>query len=217
MTSFQRGVSALMFLCSGRKWLVFSVRIEINCVFVSEHRIDLIFEWGSKLTWFQWRGRLCFCYYVQDRNWLGFSVEIEIDFFLCGSRNRLRFCVRVESWLVFIYGSKLTWFLAWGSKLTWFLCTGGKRLVFSVGIAWHSFFAGGRHWLGFCMLAESQLVLMWAWNLTSFLCGWSKLTWLNYRGSNLTWFQCRDRNRIGFGVGVENDLALVFGSKLSSF
>ena len=30
-------------------------------------------------------------------------------------------CVRAETSLVFLYGSKLTWFLERGSKLTWFL------------------------------------------------------------------------------------------------
>ena len=63
MTSFQCGGSALIrFLCSGRKRLVFSFRIEINWVYVSGHRnrpgirvgtqIDLISVMGSTLTWF---------------------------------------------------------------------------------------------------------------------------------------------------------------------
>ena len=63
MTSFQCGGSALDWvLCSGRKRVVHSVRIEINCVLVSGHRnrldirvgikIDLISVMRSKLTWF---------------------------------------------------------------------------------------------------------------------------------------------------------------------
>ena len=68
------------------------------------------------------------------------------------------------------------------------------------------------HWLlytklGFFILAENHLVLVWRSNLTSFLCEWSKLTW----------FQCRDRNWLRFGVGVENDLVFIFGSKLPWF
>ena len=169
--------------------------------------IDLIVEWESKLTWFQWWGRTSLGFYVRNINWLGFSVGIELDLILYGGQNRLRFCVRAENYFVLIYGSKLTWFLAWGSKLTWFLCAGRKWLDFSVGI----------DWLSFTRVVEIDLVLVWASNLTSFLRGWSKLTWFQCRGSNLTWFQCRYQNWLGFGVGVENDLVLVFRPKLTWF
>ena len=67
---------------------VFSVRIEINWVFVTGNRnrldigvgikIDYISVIpGLKLTWF----------YERDRNWLGFSVRIELDLFLCGPKS----------------------------------------------------------------------------------------------------------------------------------
>ena len=138
--------------------------------------------------------------------------------FLCGGQNRLRFCVWAPKCLLWIDGSKLTWFLAWGSKLTWFLCAGRKWLDFSVGIDWLSFTRVVEVDLVFvCWTEITWFYLVWASNLTSFLCGWSKLTWFQCRGSNLTWFQCRDQDWLGFGVGVENDLVLVFRSKWTWF
>ena len=71
--------------------------------------------------------------------------------------------------------------------------------------------------LRFCMPPKNHLFLVWALNLTSFSCGWSKLTWFQCRGSNLIWFRCLDRNWLGFCVGVENDMGLVSGSKLTWF
>ena len=40
--------------------------------------IDLILEWRSKLTWFQWWGRKQLVFCVTDRNWHGCCVCIEI-------------------------------------------------------------------------------------------------------------------------------------------
>ena len=202
-------VETFYFLASGPKLTGFLCRgIEI----------DLILERGSKLTWFQWWGRTSLGFYVRNINWLGFSVGIELDLILYGGQNRLRFCVRAENYFVLIYGSKLIWFLAWGSKLTWFLCAGRKWLDFSVGIDWLSFTRVVEVDLVFvCWTEITWFYLVWASNLTSFLCGWSKLTWFQCRGSNLTWFQCRDQDWLGFGVGVENDLVLVFRSKWTWF
>ena len=122
---------------------------------------------------------------MRDRNWLDFSVGIELDLFFCRGPNRLRFCVRAENYLVQFMDRN-----------------------------WLSFCAGDRNWHGFRMLAKNHLISVWASSLTSFLCGWSKLTWFQCEGTNLTWFQCRDRNWLGLGVVVKNDLVLVFGSKL---
>ena len=106
--------------------------------------------------------------------------------FLCGSQNRLRFCVRAENDL----------FLACGS-------------------IWQFIRVGGWNWLGVCMLAENHLILVWASNLTSFLGEWSKLSWFHCGRSNLTWLQCRDRNWLGVDVGIENDSVLFFGSEFT--
>ena len=173
-------------------------------------------EWGSKWTWNQWWGRIHLFFYLRDRNWHGFSVRIALDFFLCGGqnwsglcsgRNFLGFPLWIEIDVVFRTGIEIDLV---------FECV-PKRLVFSVGINWLCFCAGGRNWLGFCMMAENRSVLAWASNLTSSLCGLSKLTWLCCGGSNSTWFRCRDKNWLGFDVGFENDLVLVFGSKLTWF
>ena len=139
--------------------------------------------------------------------------------FLCGGQNRLRFCVRAENCLVLIYGSNLTCFLAWGSELTWFLCAGRKWLVFGVGIDWPSLCAGGRNWLGFCMLAENHLVLVWTSNLTCFFCVGGpidlisllgiELDLMSAYGSELTWFLCGGRKWLGLSVCIEIDLVYV--------
>ena len=155
------------------------------------------------MTSFQCGGPALIKFFCCDRKWPGFIVGIEIDLFLCGGQNRHRFSLRAENYLVIIYISELTWFLAWGSKLTWFSCAGRKWLALIVGIDWVSFRAGGRNWLDFYMLAENQLVLEWASNLTSFLSGWSKMTWFYCGVSNLTWVHGRDHNWFGLDVWVE--------------
>ena len=44
---------------------------------------------------------------------------------------------------------------------------------------------------------------------------WVEIDLISFGVSNLTLFQCRDRNRLGFGVRVENDLVLVFRSEIN--
>ena len=88
MTSFQFGESALIwFLGSGRKLLVFGVRIEFTWLLCRGIGIDLVLKWRSKLPSLQWWGRNSLGFYVRDRNCIGFSVEIELDcFFVRGSK-----------------------------------------------------------------------------------------------------------------------------------
>ena len=83
--------------------------------------IDLISVMGSKLTWFEVDVVL--------------ALRSNLTSFLCGGQDRLRFSFWAENFLVIIYRSKLTWFLAWGSKLTWSSSAGRKsRFNLSVGI-----------------------------------------------------------------------------------
>ena len=122
MTSFQYGGSALIwFLCSGRKWLVFSVRIEINCFFVTGHSFRLDVRVGIKIDLISVISLVFMCGIEID---LVLASGSNLTCFLCGGQNRLWFCVQPENYLVLIYGS----------KLTWFLCAGRKWLVFSVSI-----------------------------------------------------------------------------------
>ena len=72
-------------------------RIERNWVLVSGHRNRPDIWVGIKLTWLQWWGRNSLVYHLRERNWLGFSVGIKLDFlfvrasksiwFVCGPRN----------------------------------------------------------------------------------------------------------------------------------
>ena len=93
MTWFQCGRSGIIyFLCSGRKRLVFSVRIEIIWVLVSGHRnrlairagikVDLISVMGSKFTWFLCAGSKLTLFQRRYRIDL-FFVKIDIGF-VCG-------------------------------------------------------------------------------------------------------------------------------------
>ena len=108
-----RGASKLILLCGRPKltwfqrmnwnWLGFFVVVENDLFLVSGSKLTrllcrgietgLILEWGSKLTPNQWCDLEYLGFCVRDRNWLGFSVWIEIDLFLCGGQNWLRFCV----------------------------------------------------------------------------------------------------------------------------
>ena len=211
------------FLYAVRKLLGFSGGTGINLILVWEINIDLISvqddldlvrelkltwylcEW-SKLAWFQC-GRLKLSgFQCRARDWLGCCA---------GGRNWLDFCVRAENNSV----------LVWESKLTCFLCAGRKWLVFHMGIDWLRFCVGGWKWLGFCVggrnwldfrvRAENDSVLVWESRLTLFFCAWSNTAGFLYRGSKLTWFQCRDGNWIDLCVGVQNDLVSVSGSRLT--
>ena len=125
-------------------------------------------------------------------------------------------------------GCKWNWFLCAGPRLTWFqcggrscllvfFCAGRKWLVCNVGIDWLGFLCGWSNLINFCMPTENRLVVVWASNLTSILCGGSKWTWFQCGGSNSTWFQRWDRNWLGFYVGIEDDLFLVSASKFTEF
>ena len=95
-----QGSELNLFLLCCRKWLVFSVWIEINSVFfVSGHRnrldirvgieIGLFSVMQSTLTWFLCAGSKLTWFQCGDRKWL----------FFCGGQNWLRSCVQAEiSW-----------------------------------------------------------------------------------------------------------------------
>ena len=161
-------IAKIYFRVAAENDFVFSVRIEISCVFVWERRNRLMLDWGSKLTWFQWWGR----------NKLGFTCGIEICLvwaagsnltcFLSRCQNGLRFCVRAENYLDLVFRS----------QLTWFLCAGRKRLVFSVGIDWLSFWAGGRNWLDFIVGDRTWLDYSLGIGIDLFFGGGSKMTWV---------------------------------------
>ena len=165
--------------------------------------IDLILDSGSKSNLFQWWSRNYLGFYAMNRNWLSFGVGSELRlFFVRGSKSISVWCagrklLGVNLWI------EIDFVFSVGIDIDLVLSAGRRWLVFCVGIDWLSFCAGGRNLVGVCKLAENESVLVWASNLTSFLCGWSELTW----------FQCRDRIWLGFGVGVGNDLVLVLGSE----
>ena len=147
MTSFQcSGLALIWFLRTGRKWLVFSVSIEITGFLFKGFEIELILEWWWKWTWVQWCGR----------NQLGFYVRDRIDLVLALGSNLTCFRAAVKIDFGFVCGPKSTLF--WFMDRNWlcFRVRAAKWLVFSVGIDWLSFCAGGQNWLGFCMLVENN-------------------------------------------------------------
>ena len=76
--------------------------------------IDLVLVWGSKMTWLQYL----------NWNYLGFSMGIEIDLFLCKDRKRSVFFCLHRNWLG----------LCWESKLTSFQCRDQNELGLGVGV-----------------------------------------------------------------------------------
>ena len=185
-------------LCvGGRNWLGFCVR--------SEH--DWILVWASKLTCFFVGGRNWFDFSVGYRNWLDFGVGIGID---------LVFCVGVENHLVLISGSKLTGVFCRGVDIDL--------------IEW------GSNWLDWSVGVEINLVFVWEIEIILILAWRSKLTWSLCGASILTWFLCAARkwlvlsegfdwlgfcaggwSWLSFSMRSENDLFLVWASKLTCF
>ena len=146
--------------------------------------MELILEWGSKLTCFSCRSIKTWVQCL-DRNWLGFCVGVKKYLVLVSGLKFTCFvCQGIEVDLILYGGPNLISFLVRGSKLICFLCGGWKStlrvwswLVFSAVIDSIGFYVGGRNWLSFGMRAANHSVLLWALKLTWFLCGWSKLTW----------------------------------------
>ena len=144
-----------MFLCVGRKWLVFSAWIEIHQVFLLGHRDGLDIGVGIEIHMISVTGskyELVLC--VRYRKRLGFIAGLEIGlFFVRGSKHLffvfgsklIVFILWIGIDLVFVCGSKMTFFV-WGSiylyfaflrgwsKLAWFLYAGQKPLGFSASI-----------------------------------------------------------------------------------
>ena len=185
-----------------------------------------------------------------DRHWLGFWVAVENELFLgsrsiwvfvSGHRNRLDIRVGIEFDLISVIGSKLTRFLcAWRkllfmdrnylvfhgeSNIICFLRAGRKWPIFSVGIDWLSFCAGGRNWvvldagrksLGSSLSMQITLVfvwvfeidLIWVWGI-ELECSW-EYEWNPFgcclEGRNWPDFRVGGRRWLGFCPAVENDL-----------
>ena len=95
----------------------------------------------------------------------------------------------------------------WGAKITWFQCEHRN---------WLGFCVGGRNWLGFCVCGRNWLDFSVGMKLI-WLCGCSKMTRFHCGGTELTWFQCRDRKWLAFCLAVEKDLFLVYELKFTRF
>ena len=108
---FSLGIEMDLVLCEGRKWLVFSVRVDWlgfcvgdrNWQFKCADRKWLGFVWAlkstwllcrwSKLTWCQCRRSKLTWFQLRNRNWLGFYVRVGNDLVLVsGSKLFLWVC-----------------------------------------------------------------------------------------------------------------------------
>ena len=119
------------------------------------------------------------------------------------------FCVGCRNWIAFSAGV---------SKLTWFQCRYRSKLVFlcrGIKIGLNSEWESNSTWFQW----RGEIDYFWCRgsNFARFLCEWSKVTRLQSRCLNFTWFQGLDRNWPGVLCGVEKDLVLVWGSKLTCF
>ena len=134
--------------------------------------LDLISVYGSELTWF----------YCVGQKIIGFSVGIEIKFFLVSRhQNWLDFIVEIEIHLTSVQGSELTRFLR-----------------------------GGRKVLGFSVLIEIDLffVCTEASKLTWFSSG-DRLDLISVVVASKVDCCVRDRIWLAFSVGIEIDLVFV--------
>ena len=149
--------------------------------------IYLVFERGAKIT----------CFQCEHANWISFSVS---------GPNWLDFSVRDRTWL----DSSVAW-NGFGC------CVGGRKLI--------NFSVVDRHWFGFGVAVENDLLLASGSKLNGILCRGIEIDLILEWGSKLTWFQrwsrnsrfyVRDRNWLGFSVGIELDLVFVRGLKSTS-
>ena len=108
---------------------------------------------------------------------------------LCVGRKLLGFNLWIETKMI----------LAWGSKLTSVLCAGRKLLGFNLWIEIILVFSLGIE-IDSVSVRGPKMTCFWCGDrLTSFLCGWSKLTWFLHAG----------RKSLGFGVSIEHEFAFV--------
>ena len=122
------GIELDLISCEDRNWLSFFVGVEMTLFQYLDGnqpglrrgiKINLNVEWRSKLASFQWWGRISLVFYVRDRNRIGFSVGIELDFFfLRGSKSPSALCA----------GRRLLGFNSW-IEVTLF-CSVGIELDF---------------------------------------------------------------------------------------
>ena len=135
--------------------------------------IDLISVWGRNLTWLQCR----------DRNWLDF-------------------CVDHRSWIVLVYGSKLTFFFLyrrseidlipeWGSKFIWF--------------QWWDL-----NWLGICARDRNWLIFTVQVEMLDFKV-WIDVDMIIVCRPEIPELYCEHGNWLGFCVGGRNCLASSVG------
>ena len=166
--------------------------------------IDLILEWRSKWTWFQWQGRNYLRPLCRGSNLAWFSIGIGIDLVFCGGRKLLGFSVWIEIHVAFVSRHQ-GWLGVWievdqmsvfgrnylgfsmGNRISLGFCVGGRNwldfsveyrtwLDFSLGIGIDLVLCGGRKILGFSVCIEINLVL----------CRGTKVAFILVWGSNLT-------------------------------
>ena len=187
------GSNLTRFFVSGhRNRLDIRAGIEIDLISVIGSILSWFLLWGSKLTLF-WCGCRHWFLYAGGRNWFCCCVRSDNCLVLSMDKNLPGFSAGIAVDFVVLCGPKMAC-ICTGDRLTLFLCGWSKLLCFFMPV-------------------ENHFVIVWASNLTLFLCGRSILAWFQCGGSNLTWFQCRDRNWLSMSVRVDNDFVLVSGSK----
>ena len=162
---------------------------------------------GSELTWFHCRdqNQLGFVWGAKMA-WLRVCTIINLVFVSGGVQNWFDCRLGVEIDLTSVLESKLTVFLCGGYKLTWFYSDKRNWLVFVRGSTLTLFLCAGRKLLVYSASMEIDGGGWW----------WSKLTWSQSGGSNLTWFQRMDEINLVVWV-VEVDLLLVCRPKITLF
>ena len=176
---------------------------------------------------FQCGGSALIRFLFRGRKWLVLSVRIEIYWvFVSWHRNRFDIKVGIETDLISVMGSKLTWFLCTASKLTWLKRRDRPWLFFCAGIKIDLGFACGPKItlnisIEFCLvcIVEIEIVLVFVCRRKITWCWCEYRTWLRFCVGSRYWldFIVGDRTWRGFSVGIGIDLVLVGGSKMTWF
>ena len=192
-------------------------------------KIELNWEWESRLTWFQWHVKIWWFLCGGSNFTRSLCWWPQLPWFQCGGsnltrsqgldRNWLSFCEGVEKYLVLVSGSKLTCFLCRGIEISLISQSGSNWLDFSDGVEIQLICVGDRNWLRFsvgikmdCVWAEIEFLLVW-WLIGLVLVRVFQIDSVLGCGSQIAWFYGEHRMPLAFCVGGRNCFCFSAGDR----
>ena len=165
-----------------------SVRVSVDLIFVRADKIELVVVCRPIIAWFT----------SEHRNWPGFR---EWTSSTCGGSNLafLNVCIEI-TW------KQLTVVLCGWSQFYCILYSGWKYLDLNEFTHRIRRLSCARSWLAFSVSGRSRLDFSVSTKSIWLLCRWSKLTWFQRGGSELSGFQFKNRNWLVLCVAVKKSL-----------